>query len=71
MKRILFAAAVLLASNIALALPQENNTPNPPTFTEQMSTLSVDAEEMDMSALDSQETTTSATNTQESNTGTR
>jgi hypothetical protein len=71
MKRIFFAAAAVLASNIALALPQENNTPLPPAFTEQMSTLSVGAEEMDMSALDSQETTTSATNTQESNTGTR
>jgi hypothetical protein len=71
MKRILFAVAALLASNIALALPQENNTPLPPDFTGQMSTLSLDAEEMDMSALDSQETTTSTNDPQENNTGTR
>jgi hypothetical protein len=68
MKRTFFAAAVLLASNIALALPQENNTQIPGIFTEQMSTMSMDAEEMGMSALDAQETTTSANDPQEKNT---
>jgi hypothetical protein len=68
MKRILFAAFFIVASNVALALPQENNTPVPPGFVENMSTLSISADEMDMSALDSQEPTTLVNDPQEENT---
>jgi hypothetical protein len=67
MKRILFAAFFIVASNVALALPQENNTPVPPNFVEDMNTLSAAANEMGMSALDSQETNTSANGPQEKN----
>jgi hypothetical protein len=67
MKRIFFAAVVLVSSNLALALPQENNLPIKKVDSEETG-LTLDAQEEAGAGFDLEEEDISTLDPQESNT---